>query len=96
MRCAVPLILHAYEDATASALVEVEVVALLPPSGPCTGAQLVAMTSAEFSQHTASPFNLDPAEAAPIAGAVLGVWAVGFGIRSAIRALRSSPDERDD
>lgn len=35
------------------------------------------------------PFQLDTAEGAAIAGAILAVWAVGFGIRMLIRALSS-------
>lgn len=33
------------------------------------------------------PFQLDTADGALIAGAILAVWAVGFGIRMLIRAL---------
>lgn len=33
------------------------------------------------------PFQLDTAEGALIAGAILAVWAVGFGIRMLIRTL---------
>jgi len=35
------------------------------------------------------PFQLDTAEGALIASAILAVWAVGFGIRMLIRALNS-------
>lgn len=35
------------------------------------------------------PFQLTTEEGAQIAGAVLAVWAVGFGIRMLIRALSS-------
>ncbi len=35
------------------------------------------------------PFQLDTAEGALIAGSILAVWAVGFGIRMLIRALNT-------
>lgn len=35
------------------------------------------------------PFQLDTTEGAQIAGAILAVWAVGFGIRMLIRTLSS-------
>jgi len=34
-------------------------------------------------------FNIDPEGGALIAGAVLAVWALGFGIRTVIRTLNS-------
>lgn len=35
------------------------------------------------------PFNLDTAGGASIAGAVLAIWAIGFGFRALIRVLTS-------
>lgn len=36
------------------------------------------------------PLQLTPAEGAQIAGAILAVWAVGWGFRTLIRHLKSS------
>ncbi len=42
------------------------------------------------------PFQLDTAEGAAIAGAVLAVWVVGFGIRMLIRALNSDGNSTNE
>ena len=42
------------------------------------------------------PLQLDPAEGAQIASAILAVWAVGFGIRAAIRALNSDGNQTSE
>lgn len=44
------------------------------------------------------PLQLDTADGAAIAAAVLGVWSVGFGIRMLIRAVRvdEAPSRSDD
>lgn len=39
-----------------------------------------------------SPFDLTVAEAGPICGAILALWALAYGIRMAIRTLRDSSD----
>ena len=42
------------------------------------------------------PLQLTPAEGGQIAGAILGVWVVGWGVRQLIRLIQTSgPDESD-
>lgn len=57
----------------------------------CTAAQYVVLPQAEYENAIASPFRLTQAEGGAIAGAVLLLWSVGFGIRWAIRAMHT-PD----
>jgi hypothetical protein len=52
-------------------------------------AQMVAYQSASGAFTFPDVFNIDPAGGALIAGAVLAVWAVGFGVRALIQALNS-------
>lgn len=57
----------------------------------CTAAQYVVLAQAEYENAIASPFRLTQAEGGAIAGAVLLLWSVGFGIRWSIRAMHT-PD----
>lgn len=61
-------------------------------ASPCPG--YVLMTADE-AQQFASPFNLPLDSGASIAGAVMACWAVGWGIRMIIRALRDSDSPID-
>lgn len=45
------------------------------------------LASATVNVNMPSIFDLDPSGASLIAGAILAVWALGFGIRTVIRAL---------
>lgn len=47
----------------------------------------VEVTPQACSLTVTNPFSLTSAEGAQIAGAILAVWALGFGFRSVIRAL---------
>ena len=72
--------------------------ALAGPDG-CPIDAYIALTPAEFNTYMVSPFKLGSDEAGAISVAVLGIWAIGFGIRMAIRAIRDTgpvggnPDE---
>lgn len=57
----------------------------------CTAAQYVVLTQSQYENAIASPFRLTLSEGGAIAGAVLLLWSVGFGIRWAIRAMHT-PD----
>ena len=61
-------------------------------SGPdgCPNDSWIALSPAEFNHYMVSPFKLDLDEAGAICGAVLLVWALAFGLRMAIRALRDA------
>lgn len=60
----------------------------VPGPDGCAPDSYIALSPVEFDHYMVSPFKLDVDEAGAICGAVLGVWALGFGIRAAIRALR--------
>ena len=57
-----------------------------PVSIVCDGACTVTVVH----ELSLPPLQLTPAEGAVIAGAVLAVWAVGFGVRLVIQTLRNS------
>ena len=57
----------------------------------CTAAQYVVLRQTEYENAIASPFRLTLEEGGAIAGAILLLWAVAFGIRWAIRAMHT-PD----
>lgn len=42
------------------------------------------------------PLQLSAAEGGQIAGAILAVWAVGFGVRAVIRALNSDGNQTNE
>lgn len=57
------------------------------PNNPCLSTELAIMTQGELGQSTASPFHLTVAEGAIIAASILGVWAIGYSIKSIKRAI---------
>jgi hypothetical protein len=59
----------------------------------CTAAQYVVLTNQEFQRSVSSPFHLTLAEGGAISGAILLVWAAGWGIRQLTRALRTPEPE---
>lgn len=64
----------------------------------CTAAQLIVMTQQEFDQGVVSPFRLTVAEGGAVAGAILALWALAFGIRQVVRVMRETtpaPDFND-
>ncbi len=64
----------------------------------CTAAQLIVMTQQEFDQAVVSPFRLTIAEGGAVAGAILAIWALAFGVRQIVRVMREvtpSPDFSD-
>lgn len=59
----------------------------------CPLGEYVAVSQLEYDQWMqagVSPFEVSVAEAGPICGAILMLWALAFGIRWAIRALRNT------
>ncbi len=73
----------------ATALADKQIVyASVSQPAQCAVNQYVLLTHGEIQN--SNPFNLPMEAASPIAAAVLGVWAVAFGIRMAIRAVRDS------
>lgn len=96
MRCGSSVTFWASDTPSGTPLIEVEGIALGSEGVACTGTQYVVMNQAEFDQATVSPFRLSMAEASALSSAVLLVWAVAWGIRTAVRVIRDSdpaPDE---
>lgn len=91
MRCATVTTIYAFTDTgtTRGSYTGLTV----GPDGvtSCTAAQLIVFTQSEYENAVASPFRLTLAEAGAISSAILLVWALGFSIRWAIRAMQS-PD----
>lgn len=56
----------------------------------CSVGQYIVLQQSEYENAIASPFRLTLAEGGAIAGAILLVWALGFGIRWAARAIQTS------
>lgn len=63
---------------------------------PCQVGQVVLLNAAEYDDYVFSPLKISPADGAAIGGAILMVWAVGFSIRWAVRALRVSESSSQD
>lgn len=59
----------------------------------CTAAQYIVLTRREFDEATASPFHLTLAEGGAISGAILLVWAAGWGTRQFMSLLRTPEPE---
>lgn len=57
-------------------------------STTCTESQIVLLYPDEYARLANSPWNLSVADGSAIGASILAVWAVGFGIRWAVRALR--------
>lgn len=87
MRCAVPTTIYAF---VGSGDVRGTYAGLTvgDEGAVCATGQYVVLTPAELDQYTTSPFQLSLAEAGAISSAVLLIWALGFGIRMAVRAMR--------
>lgn len=91
MRCATPTIIYAF---TGTGITRGTYPSLTvgPEGATCTTAQYVVMTQPEYVQATTSPFNLTLVEAGAISSAILLVWATGFAIRMAVKAMNSASD----
>ncbi len=61
----------------------------------CPAGDYVAFTQAEVNDYLVSPFKLTLDEGAAISTAVIAIWALGYGIRMAIRTLRERSDGSD-
>lgn len=88
MRCAVPATFWAYAASDGASLVQVDGLVVGAEGAGCTGSQYVVVTQAEFDAATVSPFRLSLDEAGAISAAILGVWAIGWAIRTLVRVLR--------
>jgi len=88
MRCATVESVAVFADASATSVVALDVLALLPPGTTCTASHLVLLDDAELSHYLASPFKLTADEAGAVALAVAGVWMVGWVFRVLIGMLR--------
>jgi hypothetical protein len=88
MRCATPTTIYAFTGAgtTRGTYAGLTVGA---EGATCTAVQYVVLTPAELSQYTSSPFQMTLAESGAISSAILAVWALGFGVRMIVRAMRS-------
>lgn len=96
MRCASVESVAVFADASATSVVAIDVLALLPPGTACTASQLVLLDEAELSHYLASPFKLSADEAAAVALAVAGVWMVGWVFRVLIGMLRERTEPTAD
>ena len=89
MRCATPVTIYAFtgtgttRGTYAGLTVGVE-------GATCTTAQYAVLSAAELDSYLVSPFKLSLAEAGAVVTAVLGVWAVGYGFRAIVRAIRET------
>jgi hypothetical protein len=91
MRCASVTTIYGFAD-TSTVRASYEGLTVGPEGATsCSAVQYMVLGQAEYENAIASPFRLTLAEAGAISSAILLVWAVGFGIRWAIRAM-NSPD----
>lgn len=90
MRCATQTTLYAFTGTGTTRGTYEAMTISTTDEASCPVGQYVVMTQAEANAAAASPFNLTLAEAGPISGAILALWALGFGIRMLIRTIRES------
>lgn len=88
MRCATPTTIYAFTGAGATRGTY-SGLTVGAEGAVCTVGQYAVLTPAELDQYTTSPFQLSLSEAGLIVPAILVVWALGFGIRMMVRALRA-------
>lgn len=91
MRCATVTPIYAFIDAGTARGTYTALTLGAEGVTSCPVGQYVVLQQSEYDNAIASPFRLTIAEGGAIAGAILALWAVGFGIRWAIRAMHS-PD----
>lgn len=89
MRCATPTTIYAFTG-TGTTRGTYSGLTVGAEGAVCTTVQYVVMTQPEFVQATTSPFNLSLVEAGAISSAILLVWATGFAIRMAVKAIKSA------
>ena len=87
MRCASAVPVYVFPTSTTSVRTQVTMLSVNAETTNCPANSLVVMTQGELDQWTASPFRLTLAEGGAVSGAILLVWAVGFGIRAVLRTL---------
>lgn len=90
MRCATPLTFWAFSDASGTSSVQVGGLSVGAEVANCAPGELVVVSQLELDQYTASPFRLTLAEGGALATAIVLVWAVGFGVRMAARAINTA------
>lgn len=96
MLCAQLQTVYAYADASATALVSFDTVAVVPSTEPCGVAEYVVLTSSQFAEMGVSPFALTLDQAGAIAGAILMLWATAYGFRMLIQTLRKSDESIEE
>jgi hypothetical protein len=89
MRCLTEITVYGGTSLSDGTRVATKVLSWSADVAACAPGQYAALTVAELDLHAQGPFNLSLADAGSIASAVVLVWALGFGIRMVIRALRS-------
>lgn len=77
--------------------ISVNAAGVLQKSGdaPCPNGSLVAFSELEFTTATASPWNLSLSDGGLIGAAIVGVWAIGYCIRSLVRVLSSGDSQTE-
>jgi hypothetical protein len=95
MRCATPTTIYAFAD-TGTTRATYSGLTVGGDGETCVTGQYIVLTSVELDQYTASPFRLSLSEAGQIVTAILLLWSLGYGIRMAIRALKSDQPTPDD
>lgn len=95
MRCATPTTIYAFAD-TGTTRATYSGLTVGGDSATCTTGQYVVLTPAELDQYTTSPFQLSLSEAGQIVTPILLLWSLGYGIRMAIRALKSDQPTPED
>lgn len=96
MRCAVPVTYYAFTDSGATNLAQFQGVQVGPDVTACLPGELSLLSYAEIGNITENPFRLDMADAGAISTAILLIWALGFGIRQAIRVVSASGPSIND
>ena len=89
MRCATPVTIYAFTS-TGTTRGTYAGLTVGAEGATCTTAQYAVLSTAELNQYMVSPFQLSLVEAGAFVTAILGVWAVGYGFRMVIRAIRDS------
>jgi len=95
MRCATPTTIYAFTG-TGTTRGTYSGLTVGGEVASCAASQYMLLTPAEFTQHTVSPFKLSLAEAGSISSAVLLIWALGFGIRMAVKAMKSDQQQPEE
>lgn len=91
MRCASVTTIYAFTDTGSTRGSYTALTVGSEGAASCGVGQYIVLQQSEYENAIASPFRLTLEEGGAIAGAILLVWALGFGIRWAARAIQT-PD----